>query len=209
MKIRAILFDMDGVLVDAKEWHYEALNQALALFGMEINRYDHLVTYDGLPTKKKLEMLSMERGLSKRLHGFINEMKQKFTLDYIHTKCAPLFCHEYALSRLKKEGYYIGVCSNSMRQTVSLIMAQSKLEPYLDLSLSNEDVIQGKPDPEIYIKAMAHLGVSPQECFIVEDNEKGIKAAKGSGAHVMVVSDVQEVNYFNIISKIKEIEAKS
>lgn len=51
-KIKAILFDMDGVLVDAKDWHYEALNQALSLFGMEISRYDHLVTYDGLPTKK-------------------------------------------------------------------------------------------------------------------------------------------------------------
>ena len=62
-KIKAILFDMDGVLIDAKDWHYEALNQALAIFGMEINRYDHLVTYDGLPTKKKLEMLTLERGL--------------------------------------------------------------------------------------------------------------------------------------------------
>ena len=55
MTIKAVLFDMDGVLIDARDWHYEALNKALAIFGMEINRYDHLVTYDGLPTKKKLE----------------------------------------------------------------------------------------------------------------------------------------------------------
>ena len=59
--IKAIIFDMDGVLIDAKEWHYEALNRALDLLGMEISRHDHLVTYDGLPTRKKLEMLSMER----------------------------------------------------------------------------------------------------------------------------------------------------
>jgi len=51
-KIKAIIFDMDGVLIEAKDWHYEALNKALRLFGMEISRYDHLVTYDGLPTKK-------------------------------------------------------------------------------------------------------------------------------------------------------------
>ena len=61
-KIKAIIFDMDGVLIEAKDWHYEALNQALKLFGFTISRYDHLVTFDGLPTRKKLEMLSMEKG---------------------------------------------------------------------------------------------------------------------------------------------------
>ena len=72
--IKAIIFDMDGVLIDAKEWHYEALNRALSLFGLSISRYDHLTTYDGLPTKKKLEMLSLERDLPRELHSFINEM---------------------------------------------------------------------------------------------------------------------------------------
>ena len=57
-KIKAVLFDMDGVLIDAKDWHYEALNKALKLFGIEINRYDHLTTFDGLPTKVKLDLLS-------------------------------------------------------------------------------------------------------------------------------------------------------
>ena len=57
-KIKAVLFDMDGVLIDAKDWHYEALNKALGLFGIEISRYDHLATFDGLPTKVKLQMLS-------------------------------------------------------------------------------------------------------------------------------------------------------
>jgi beta-phosphoglucomutase len=71
MKIKAIIFDMDGVLVEAKEWHYKALNRALELFGYQISRYDHLTTYDGLPTSKKLEMLSLESGLPKELHKFI------------------------------------------------------------------------------------------------------------------------------------------
>lgn len=55
MEIKAVIFDMDGVLIDAKEWHFEALNTALGLFGMQISRYDHLVTYDGLPTRRKSE----------------------------------------------------------------------------------------------------------------------------------------------------------
>lgn len=79
-KIKAVIFDMDGVLIDAKDWHYEALNQALELFGYKISRYDHLVTFDGLPTKKKLEMLTIEKGLPKGLHKFINHMKQIYTM---------------------------------------------------------------------------------------------------------------------------------
>lgn len=98
-KIKAIIFDMDGVLIEAKDWHYEALNGALELFGMSISRYDHLVTYDGLPTKKKLEMLSLERGLPKGLHKFINDMKQQYTMEIVHAKCKPVFHHQYALSK--------------------------------------------------------------------------------------------------------------
>ena len=79
-KIRAIVFDMDGVLIDAREWHYEALNQALGLLGFSISRFDHLSTYDGLPTRRKLEMLSMERGLPRALHDFINALKQEYTI---------------------------------------------------------------------------------------------------------------------------------
>ena len=84
-KIKAIIFDMDGVLIDAKDWHYEALNKALKLFGMEISKHDHLVTYDGLPTNIKLKMISDERGLPTSLHNFINEMKQSYTNDCIYT----------------------------------------------------------------------------------------------------------------------------
>lgn len=79
---------MDGVLIEAKDWHYEALNKALQLFGMEISRYD------GLPTKKKL---THERGL----HSFINDMKQQYTMEIVYAE----FYHEYALSCLKNEGY--------------------------------------------------------------------------------------------------------
>ena len=83
MSIKAILFDMDGVLIEAKEWHFEALNRALDLFGMAISRVDHLSTFDGLPTRKKLELLSVDRGLPSELHEFINELKQKYTMELI------------------------------------------------------------------------------------------------------------------------------
>lgn len=205
-KIKAVIFDMDGVLIDAKEWHYEALNRALALFGFSISRYDHLVTFDGLPTSRKLEMLSVERGLPRSLHPFINEMKQHYTMEYVFTRCKPKFVHQYALSRLKSEGYHLALASNSIRNTVDMMMEKSDLDQYLDFSLSNQDVTKSKPDPEIYNVAIRRLGLQPDECLIAEDNQNGVKAALASGAHLFKVDTVNDVTYNKIISRIMEIE---
>ena len=204
--IKAIFFDMDGVLVDAKEWHYEALNKALGLFGYTIQRYEHLTSFDGLPTSVKLEKLSVEKGLPRALHQFINELKQRYTMIEIHNKCHPVFAHEYALSRLKKEGYKIAVCSNSIRKTIETMMDYANLSQYLDEIFSNEDVENGKPSPEIYIKAQEKFGLKPEECLVCEDNENGIKAAEGAGCHLLKIRNAVEVNYSNITNKIKMIE---
>jgi beta-phosphoglucomutase len=206
MKIKAVIFDMDGVLIDAKEWHYETLNKALNLFGAEISRYDHLVTFDGLPTKKKLEMLSMEGSFPRGLHGFVNELKQQYTMEVVYTKCKPVFQQQYALSRLKSEGYHLAVCSNSIRKTVEIMMEKSALIDYLDFYLSNQDVKNGKPDPEMYNLAISKLKLDPKECLIVEDNDHGLKAAIASGANVLKVENPGDVYYENIRSRINEIE---
>jgi HAD superfamily hydrolase (TIGR01509 family) len=207
-KIKAIIFDMDGVLIEAKDWHYEALNRALNLFGMSISRYDHLTTYDGLPTRKKLLMLSKERGLPLGLHKFINEMKQEYTMELVYSQCKPTFQHEFALNQLENLGYKMAVCSNSIRNTIDVMMKKASLDKYFEFYISNEDVKNGKPNPEMYNKAIKMLNLTPQECMIIEDNENGIKAAKASHAWVMEVDDVKEVNHENIINHIKNFEEK-
>jgi len=205
-RIRAVVFDMDGVLIDAKDWHYEALNRALNLFGYNITRVDHLTTFDGLPTRKKLEMLSLERGLPSGLHAFLNDLKQLYTTELIHSRCKPTFAHEYALSRLRDDGYKLAVASNSVRATVELMMEKSWLKPYLDLLLSNQDVRHAKPDPEIYLTAAARLGLHPAECLVVEDNPNGIKAAESAGCPVLVVGNVQDVHLAAIRDAVRRTE---
>jgi len=205
-KIKAILFDMDGVLIDAKEWHFEAMNKALELFGMNISRYDHLITYDGLPTQVKLKMLSLEQGLPVALHGFINDMKQLYTLGIVHALCKPRFHHEFALSKLKEKGYHIAVCSNSVINSITVMMEKASLIQYLDFFISAQDVENPKPAPDMYLEAFNRLGLEPKECLILEDNENGIKAAEASGAWVMQVDEVDEVNYQSIMENIKKYE---
>lgn len=209
MKIEAVVFDMDGVLIDAKDWHYNALNRALEHFGYTISRSDHLSAFDGLPTRKKLEMLSHERGLPRGLHGFLNDLKQQYTTDQVHTDCRPIFVHEYALSNLKALGYKLGLASNSVRNSVELMMEKSALSPYLDVLVSNEDVSKPKPHPDMYLKATQMLGVAPQNTLVVEDNANGIKAAEDAGCHLLVVHSVYDVKLDAIRDAIARIEAQT
>jgi beta-phosphoglucomutase-like phosphatase (HAD superfamily) len=197
-QIRCVLFDLDGVLIDATEWHYEALNRALRLFGFDITRYEHLSNYNGLPTRQKLEMLSIEKGLPVPIHGMLNRLKQIYTRDEILTKCRPVFEKEYMLHRLKREGYRLACCSNSIRETLELMIRQSGIESCFEFLVSNEDVVKPKPDPEIYLTAIARLGATPAEVLIVEDAPHGVEAARRSGAHLCQVSDFTEVDYFRV-----------
>lgn len=202
--IQAVVFDMDGVLIDAKEWHFEALNRALSLFGYSINRFDHLTHFDGLPTAAKLQILSRDQGLPVPLHPFINELKQLYTLDLVHSRCKPMFQHEYALSNLKSMGFRLALASNSVRQSIELMMRKSNLLDYFDVLLSNEDVRKSKPDPEIYLKAAALLKVKPQQCLVIEDNDYGVKAAQAAGAEVMVVQSIHDVSLDAILAHARK-----
>ncbi|MHA6679794.1 HAD family hydrolase [Enterobacter cloacae] len=207
MKIRGVIFDMDGVLIDAREWHYKALNQALSIFSLEICRADHEGEFDGLPTRDKLHLLSERAGLPVALHGFINEMKQRYTEQYIYQQCWPVFEHQHALSRLRESGYQLAVASNSIKHTIETMLTRANLLPYLDFFLSNEDVACGKPDPEIYLKAMHQLELTPQECVIIEDNPHGIAAARATGANVLEVRDPSDVTWDKISDFIIRCEA--
>jgi len=209
MKIEAVIFDMDGVLIDAKDWHYHALNRALGHFGYTISRSDHLSAFDGLPTRKKLEMLSHERGLPRGLHAFLNDLKQQYTTDQVHTDCRPIFVHEYALSNLRALGYKLGLASNSVRNSVELMMEKSALRPYLDVMVSNEDVSKPKPDPDMYLTATRMLGVAPENTLVVEDNPNGIKAAEDAGCHLLVVHSVFDVKLDAIRDAIARVEAQT
>jgi len=185
---KAVLFDMDGVLVDARDWHYKALNQALKHFGLEIDYHSHINIYDGLPTKVKLEILSKNDGLPRDLHGLINSLKQVYTIRLTYENCKPLFNVLQLVKFLSKNGVKIAVCSNSIRSTIEAMMELSNLSPMIDLILSNEDVSKAKPDPEIYNKAINFFNFEPSDCLIIEDSEHGIQAAKASGARLEVVS---------------------
>lgn len=204
-KIKAVLFDMDGVLIDAREWHFEALNEVLRIFGYEITRAMHEDRFDGLSTSKKLEMLTKEVGLPRHIHGMINRIKQDRTLRIAASNCFPNIAHQVLISKLKKQGFKVGVVTNSIRQTTEFMLTYAGLFELLDVVITNQDVDKPKPNPDGYQLAMQKLDVLPSETVIVEDSPYGITAGKASGAKVVQVNSVSDVNIDLFYDSIREM----
>jgi HAD superfamily hydrolase (TIGR01509 family) len=204
--IKAILFDMDGVLIDADQLHFSALNEALVAMNLApIPWYQHESIYKGLPTTRKLEILAKDNVLSLNLMSEVARIKQQVTLEMIDRHVI-IDQEKVALLRDLKQNYKICVCSNAKRQSVEKMLLSSGLIKHCSFFLGNEDVLNQKPAPDVYLKAIEMLGVSSKDTLIVEDSEVGRQAAQLSGAHVVKVKDPSEVNYYRISTAIKRIQ---
>jgi HAD superfamily hydrolase (TIGR01509 family) len=204
MKTKLVIYDLDGVLVEAKNIHFDALNDALGK-EYEISWAEHLSTYDGLKTNQKLEMLSENKGLPTEQHSDIWEKKQKYTLKMLK-ELKPNIELQSLMSSLVDDGYKIAVCSNSIRKTVLTVLSKLGIMEYMDLVISNEDVKNSKPHPEMYWKAISMMSCLPGETLIVEDSPYGLLAASRSNSHILRVKNPDEVTYDNIYKKLKEIK---
>lgn len=198
--IKLVLFDLDGVLIDAKKIHYLALNEALGP-EYEISIEEHLSMYDGLKTTQKLEMLTEHKGLPVDLHQKISDEKQKHTRKYFQ-ELEPIEEIRQLFKSLEESGYLIGVCSNSIRRSVLTALSKTKLIEHCSVILSNEDVHNSKPHPEMYWKAMSMMGVLPEETLIVEDSPPGLLAAQRSRANYVRVDNPWDVTREKIQTRL-------
>lgn len=202
--IKLIIFDLDGVLVSTKDLHYISLNKALSNIDnkYEISRKDHYERYDGLPTMKKLKMLTVDKNLPVEYYDQINRDKQKYTFDLIRELIKRDDRLIEIVKKLKDDGYTIYVASNSIRETTKLLLYYTGIIEYVDIYISNEDVKNPKPNPEMYLKCMIEAGVSPNETLIIEDSPRGIEAVHKSKANLLIVENPDSVTYEKIINQI-------
>jgi len=205
--IKLIIFDLDGVLFEAKNIHFDSLNVALSEVDEKyvIKREEHLSKYDGLKTYQKLEMLTKDKGLSPKHYTHIWLRKQQLTLDML-SNLKPIDGLSECIIHLVKDGYKIACCSNSIRKTVLTVLSKLNIVEYFDIILSNDDVKNGKPHPEIYWKAISMIGCLPEETLIIEDSPYGLLAASRSNSQVLRVKNPNEVTYDNIMNSIQKNE---
>lgn len=210
MSYKLIIFDLDGVLVEAKHIHYETLNQSLKEIDEKyvITETEHLSIYDGLKTKQKLELLTKNKGLSQEFYDTIWYRKQ-----YLTTESILQLKEDKRLSHLFKDlvdsGYKLACCSNSIRRSVLIMLSKLGLIEYMDLILSNEDVKNSKPHPEIYWKAMSVMGVLPEETLIVEDSPHGLIAANRANCNVLRVKGPNDLTFDKIFSILNNSNYKN
>jgi len=204
MSIKLVIFDLDGVLVKAKDIHYNALNEALGeKYAIDWN--EHLSTYDGLKTVQKLNMLTKQKNLPTELHSGIWETKQKLTLQKLK-ELKPNNILIKLMNSLVNDGYKIVVCSNSIRKTILTVLSKLGIMEYMDLIVSNEDVKNSKPHPEMYWKAISMMSCLSEETLIIEDSPYGLLAAARSKSHILRVKSTKEVTIKNIYKKLNEIK---
>ena len=205
--VKLIIFDLDGVLVEAKQIHYDTLNKAL----YEIDPYyiisetEHLSIYDGLKTTQKLELLTKNKGLSVNHYERIWNRKQQLTIDAISELKSDNDKIEL-FKELRNRGYKLACASNSIRRSVLVMLAKIGIIEYMDLILSNEDVKNSKPHPEMYWKAMSMMGCLPEETLIVEDSPHGLLAASRSRANVLRVDSPKDLVISKIIRKLEQTQ---
>ena len=199
--IKLIIFDLDGVLVEAKNIHFDALNEALGEYAISWD--EHLSRYDGLKTIQKLEMLSTNKGLPKELYSSIWNEKQKLTLK----KLKQLKSSDRLINMMENlsNDYKIAVCSNSIRKTVLTVLSKLGIMEYMDFVISNEDVQNSKPHPEMYWKAISKMSCLPGETLIVEDSPYGLQAAARSKSHILRVKNTDDLTLDSILKKLKQI----
>jgi len=185
-----VIFDLDGVLIDSRDMHYDALNIALEKVGSKyvISREEHLSLYDGLPTSRKLAMLTEKKDLPVDKHQQIWEDKQKATFE-IFSKLD----HDYELmhyfQQLKQKDYQVAVASNSIRNTVKLVLLKLGILEFIDYYVSNEDVTRNKPFPEMYWKCMTACNALPKDTIIFEDSHIGRQGALDSAATLIAIEN--------------------
>jgi HAD superfamily hydrolase (TIGR01509 family) len=208
--VKLIIFDLDGVLVKTKQLHYECLNNSLNEIDEKyvITHEEHLSIYDGLKTTEKLEILTKQKGLPVELYSKIWKRKQEHTVNELNNlqrdeRLVEIF------KELKKRKYKLICCSNSIRNTLYVVLSKLGLIEYLDLILSNEDVKTGKPHPEIYWKGISMMGVLPEESLIIEDSPYGLLSANRSSAHVLRVDNPESLTLEKIEKKLLDIKDKN
>lgn len=187
---KLIIFDLDGVLIDSREIHYEALNMALAKIGPSyvISKEEHLSLYDGLSTTKKLNMLTQNKNLPTDLHDQVWKDKQKATIEIFNNLSPDRELISY-MRMLKDAGFTITVASNSIRNTVKIVLLKLGVLEYIDYFISNEDVKRTKPFPEMYWECMTVAGAIPRNTIIFEDSHIGRQGAMDSGANLFAVEN--------------------
>jgi beta-phosphoglucomutase len=181
----AVVFDMDGVIVDSREAHFKAWQDIAAELGAPIDRAFFLKTF-GMRNVEIFELLKPELKDDIRIR-YLDGYKEKLYRGYFSQYARPLPGLTDALVLLKKRGVPCGIGTSAPRANVDAVLDRFGIHDYFLQIVTSEDVLRGKPAPEVFVRCMALLQSDPADTVIFEDSPGGIKAAVASRARTVAI----------------------
>lgn len=177
--IKAVIFDMDGVIVDSEPMHIAAEKQVLLKYGVKITT-DELRTYTGTTAEFEFTDLVRKYKLDTTVEELFRE-KETILFKLLEEKTQPIEGVIQLIKSLKNHGFKLGIASSGHRKLVDYFLQKLKIERFFDSVVCAEDISRSKPDPEIFLKSANALRVEPRECIVIEDSTLGVEAAKLAG----------------------------
>lgn len=178
--VRAVLWDMDGVLVDSADYHYEAWRQAMQREGRQLTHADFKRTFGQRNDTVLRDMLDPH--ISDADIQRIADFKEATYRTLVRERgIAPLPGVLHWLSVLQDAGWKQAVASAAPRANVDAIAEAMNITHFFDALTSAEDVTRGKPDPQVYLVAASRVGASPAQSIVIEDAPAGVEGAKRAG----------------------------
>jgi len=187
LKVRAVLFDLDGTLVDTFEAFHIMVNDILRRFNKPERRFSENARLVGKTSRAIVETIARETGLNTSLE----ELSEIMVREWIHTYM-PRYGRLYpdalqTLEELKKRGYLLGVVSNTSREELSNYLNSFKIGGFFNVTVSAGDAEKPKPSPEPVLKAVKMLNVKPEEAVMVGDRPEDVESGRAAGAYTVVV----------------------
>lgn len=189
--IKAVIFDMDGLMIDSERVTFEGYQHILSKKGKTITE-DFYITLLGKPIKGIFQRFYDVYGNDFPIESVITDVHQ-YMAERFETEGVPLKTGLVELLKYCREkGYRTIVATSSNRNRVDTILKSADIEQYFDDSICGDEVTKGKPDPEVFLKSCMKLGVNTDEAVVLEDSEAGIQASYAAGIKVICVPDMKQ-----------------
>lgn len=191
--IKAVIFDLDGLLIDSEIISYKLYQELLKPYGYEFSINDYAENYSGKPAVVNMNAIIKRFNLSLNIETGLNKvelMEKEFLADGVNLKAGAKELLEY----LKTNQYKIAMASSSLKERALDILDKHHIQDYFDMFVFGYEVEKGKPNPDIFLKACEELGESPEDCLVLEDSEAGIQAAYSANVPVICIPDMKKPN---------------
>jgi HAD superfamily hydrolase (TIGR01509 family) len=177
----AVIFDMDGVLVNSEPFYVEVEQTNFRQLGLEISKEEHQ-TYQGTATDRMWQLIKVRHGINQPVDELV-EMTNSLVTPYFQSleKIEPMTGVEKLITNLKEKGFPLALASSSYSDVIEIILQKTSLKKYFDVVVDSQMAGSSKPEPDIFLLTAEKLGIQPEKCLVIEDSTNGIKAAKSAG----------------------------